>query len=99
MNSEYKTCVLGIANGSNALSYMSFVAAIITLGKLISTKTHNISGKLKSTSAFSFILSVLALTNLITSVLNINNNINANNNNNNQVGHNYKGNSKTYWTR
>ena len=39
------------------------------------------------------------MTNLITSVLNINNNINANNNNNNQVGHNYKGNSKTYWTR
>ena len=32
------------------------------------------------------IVSVLALTNLITSVLNINNNINANNNNNNQVG-------------
>ena len=36
MNSEYNTCVPGIANGSNALSYMSFVAAIITLGKLIS---------------------------------------------------------------
>ena len=41
-NSEYNTFVPGIANGSNALSYMSFVAAIITLGKLISSKNNNI---------------------------------------------------------
>ena len=41
-NSEYKTFIPGIANGSNALSYMSFVAAIITLGKLISSKNDNI---------------------------------------------------------
>ena len=78
-NSEYNTFVPGIANGSNALSYMSFVAAIITLGKL---KVWSKKLKPTSTSPLYF---VLALPNLNSSVLNINNNMNANNNNNNQV--------------